>query len=309
MLRFPLILAQDAAAETAGTEESNAYGEGAEQLADKVMSGNFSEITTGEVWTLAQPIIVAVVLIIVVLLIAGWAKKLTVKATTKAKVDITLAKFFGNIAKWVIMLLGAITILQTFGVEATSFAAVVAALGFAVGMALSGTLGNVASGIMLLIFRPFKVGDVVNVAGVVGSVDEIGLFTTSIDTPDKRRFIVPNGSISNATIENISHHSVRRVDVGVGVDYTADIDKTRSVLEAAAQSVEAGLADPAPAIVLGDLGDSAVNWTVRLWVNAGDFWPTKEALTRAVKMHLDQAGIGIPFPQMDVHVDGKVANA
>jgi len=170
-------------------------------------------------------------------------------------------------------------------------------------MALSGTLGHFASGVMLLIFRPFKVGDVINAAGVIGKVYEIELFTTALDTPDNRRIIVPNGSIYGATIENISHHPTRRVDVAVGVDYSADIDKTREVLDAAARSVEGILSDPPHAIVLGDLGDSAVNWTVRVWCNSADYWGIKEQLTRAVKQHLDQAGIGIPFPQMDVHLD------
>jgi len=159
---------------------------------------------------------------------------------------------------------------------------------------------------MLLIFRPFKVGDVVRVADVFGTVDEIELFTTAVDTFDKRRIIVPNNQIVGAIIENVSYHKQRRVDVSVGVEYAADIDQTRAVLEKAAASVEQGLKDPAPQVVLGDLGDSSVGWTVRVWVNAGDFWPAKEAATRAVKTHLDEAGIGIPFPQMDVHLDGTI---
>ncbi|MEZ6192315.1 MAG: mechanosensitive ion channel family protein [Phycisphaerales bacterium] len=128
------------------------------------------------------------------------------------------------------------------------------------------------------------------------------LFTTAIDTFDNRRIIVPNGAIYGSTIENITHHGKRRVDVNVGVSYSADIDKTREVLNAAALSVEGILSDPAHAVVLGDLGASSVNWTVRVWCNTADFWPIKEKATRAVKKHLDEAGIGIPFPQMDVHL-------
>ena len=130
-----------------------------------------------------------------------------------------------------------------------------------------------------------------------------------MDTPDNRRIIVPNGAIFGGTIENITYHEERRVDVGVGVEYTADIDKTREVLEKAAASLEGVIEGEGRGmqVVLGDLGDSSVNWTVRAWVATSEFWPSKQALTRAVKMHLDEAGIGIPFPQMDVHVDGGLS--
>jgi small conductance mechanosensitive channel len=311
LLALPtLVLGQaDDAAEEANVADQLATSEVAEAATSiwgKIVAGDFDAITTAEIMGVLLPIGQAIVLILLVLLVAGWARRLVTSAATRAKVEITLAKFFGAIVKWAILLLGAITVLQTFGIQATSFAAVLAGLTVGIGLALSGTLGNVASGVMLLIFRPFKVGDVVSVAGVVGSVDEIGLFTTSVDTPDKRRIILPNNSIVGAIIENISHHDTRRVDVAVGVDYGASIDDTRKVLEKAAASIPQGLGDPAPAIVLLDLGDSAVNWAVRLWVNAGDYWPVKDALTRAVKVHLDEAGIGIPFPQMDVHLDGKV---
>lgn len=278
----------------------------AARLWEKISSGNFNEITLPEIWTIAQPIVVAIVLIIVVLLIAGWARKLTIKATSKARVEITLAKFFGNLVKWAIMIMGAVTILQTFGVEATSFAAVVAALGFAVGMALSGTLGNVAAGVMLLVFRPYRVGDVINVNGVTAKVEEIELFTTTFDTPDNRRIIMPNGEIFGATIENVSHHATRRVDVSVGTAYEADIDQTRAALMAAAGSVEGRLPDQEPVIYLSELGGSSIDWAVRVWVNAADYWAVKERLTRDVKYALDKAGIGIPYPQRDIHVPNAI---
>jgi len=249
------------------------------------------------------PLLFALIILVVAYLLAGVTNRAVRNAMTRAKVDVTLARFFGKMARYLVLILGVIIALGKMGVEVTAFAAILAAAGFAVGMALSGTLGHFASGVMLLIFRPFKVGDVVNAGGITGKVYEIELFTTALDTPDNRRIIVPNGAIYGSTIENISHHNTRRVDVAVGVDYAADIDKTREVLDAAANSVEGILTDPAHAVVLGDLGDSAVNWTVRIWCNAADYWGIKEAATRAVKQHLDQAGIGIPFPQMDVHVD------
>ncbi len=249
------------------------------------------------------PLLFALIILIAAYILSGIASRSVTKAVTKAKIDLTLARFFGKMAKYTVLILGVIIALGKMGVEVTAFAAILAAAGFAVGMALSGTLGHFASGVMLLIFRPFKIGDVVNAGGITGKVYEISLFTTAMDTPDNRRIIIPNGAIYGSTIENISHHDTRRVDVAVGVDYSADIDKTREILDAAARSVEGTLTDPAHAIVLGNLGDSSVNWTVRVWCNAADYWGIKEAATRAVKQHLDNAGIGIPFPQMDIHMD------
>ena len=149
----------------------------------------------------------------------------------------------------------------------------------------------------------YKVGDVVTVSGTTGKVDEVELFTTTLDTPDNRRFIIPNSAIFGSTIENITFHPRRRVDVAVGVSYSADIDKTRQVLIAAANSIEKTLDDPEKVIMLTGLGASSVDWVVRVWANTSDFWGVKEDLTRAIKMHLDEAGISIPFPQMDIHLD------
>jgi len=255
---------------------------------------------------------VSLVKVIVILfigwIIAGWARRITRKALNKAGVDLTLSKFSSNMARWAVLAVVFIAVLGVFGIETTSFAALIAAGGLAVGLAFQGTLGNIAAGIMLLVFRPFKVGDVINAAGVVGKVDEIELFTTTLDTPDNRRIIIPNGAVFGSTIENITHHATRRVDVAVGVDYGAGIDETRAILEKVVASLDSVLPDPASAVVLGDLGDSAVGWTCRVWVKKEDFWGVKEALTREVKMQLDAAGIGIPFPQMDVHVDGSITS-
>jgi len=291
---------------SSGAAEESAITDAASGLWGKVSNGEFDQITLPEVWAIAQPIVVAIVLIIVVLMVAGWARKLTIKATTKARVEITLAKFFGNLVKWAIMIMGAVTILQTFGVEATSFAAVVAALGFAIGMAMSGTLGNVAAGVMLLIFRPYRVGDVISVNGVTAKVEEIELFTTTFDTPDNRRIIMPNSSIFGNTIENVSHHTTRRVDVAVGTAYEADIDQARAVLMEAANNVEGRLTDKEPVIYLSELGGSSIDWSVRVWSNAADYWAVKDHLTRDVKYALDKAGIGIPFPQRDIHVPNAI---
>lgn len=300
----------DTLAETAQTAAEPGATEGFGDLVSRITSGDMSSETWILAWeTIGQPVLLAIVLIVAVLFIAGWIKGMTTKACRKANVEETLARFLGNMIRYLVLFAGGIAILGTLGIETTSFAAVLAAAGFAVGMALSGMLGNVAAGVMLLFFRPFKVGDAVNAGGTTGKVIEIGLFTTAFDTPDNRRIIVPNGSIFGGTIENISHHDTRRVAVSVGTEYGADIDKTREILMAAAKATPNILQDPEPAIVLSGLGGSSIDWSVRVWVNASDFWGVTDQLTRDVKVALDNAGIGIPFPQMDVHMDGKIAQA
>ncbi len=257
--------------------------------------------------TYGIPTIKVIVMLIAAFLVAAWAGRVVTKMCTKSKIEMTLARFFGKMAKWGVMILALLSILSIFGVQTTSFAAVIGAAGLAVGLAFQGTLGNFASGIMLLVFRPFVVGDVVTVAGTTGKVFEIDLFNTALDTPDNIRVIVPNGAVFGSTITNISHHDTRRVDVAVGTDYPADLDAARATLLEAAKGIDHVLADPEPAAVLCDLGDSCINWSVRVWAKSEDYWAVKDALTREVKNRLDGANIGIPFPQMDLHVDGKLA--
>jgi len=248
-----------------------------------------------------------VVILLVAWILAGWVARIIRSRGEKAKrVDTTLALFFSNLARWAILVLGLITAIGVVGIPTASFAALIAAAGLAIGLALQGSLGNFASGVMLLIFRPFKVGDYVEVGGTSGTVMEIQLFATIIDTPDNRRMIVPNGEVFGQTIENVSYHSERRVDVAVGTDYGADLDRVRGVLKAAAEALPQKLADKDVAIVLQELGGSSIDWSVRVWVAASDFWPARDELTRLVKQHLDKAEIGIPFPQMDVHLDKAV---
>jgi len=166
----------------------------------------------------------ALVLLVLAWIVAGWAGGATRRGLRRAKVDDTLARFFGNLAKWVVLLAGILSILGIFGVETASFAGILAGAAFAVGMAFAGTLGNFAAGVLLLTFRPFKVGDVISAAGVTGKVEEIGLFATVLDTPDNRRMIVGNQSIVGSNIENITFHETRRVQVDVGTDYGADLE-------------------------------------------------------------------------------------
>jgi len=248
------------------------------------------------------PIVGVVVLLAVAYVIAGWVAKLVMKALEKAKVDRTLSKFFGSAAKWSLMVLALIACLGVFGVETTSFAAVIGAAGLAIGLAFQGSLSNLSAGVMLLIFRPFKAGDVISVAGQLGKIDSIELFSTKMDTPDNRRVILPNSSVFGSVLENITYHETRRVDVSVGVEYGAEIDRARQVLTEAAKNVPDTLSDPPPQVILLELGDSSVNWQVRVWCKTEDYWTVLDAATTQVKVALDQAGIGIPFPQVDVHM-------
>lgn len=252
--------------------------------------------------TYGGQVVVALVVLCAGWIFAGWVGSVTRKALARARIDETLSRFLGKLARWGVLLLVVLACLSVFGVETTSFAAVIGSVGIAVGLAFQGTLSNFAAGIMLLMFRPFNVGDVITVAGQTGKVNAIELFATTLDTFDNRRFIIPNGQVFGSTIENITYHPRRRADVAVGVSYAADIDHTREVLTKAAGVVPGALDDPEPAIILLDLGDSAVNWSVRVWAKSEEFGDVKQAATRAVKVALDKAGIEIPFPQMDVHL-------
>jgi len=235
--------------------------------------------------------------------LANWIRNLIRGGLDTPGVDRTLTKFAGNFAYYGIFLLAIFAALETLGVETASFVAVLAAASFAVGLALQGTLANFAAGIMLLVFRPFSVGDYVEIADETGFVKEIQLFFTRLQTRENRLVIVPNGDIFGSTIENIFAHDEIRVDCDVGTDYPADIDETREVLLDAARSVDDRLEEKGEQAALVELGGSSINWQVRVWARPEDYFRLKQELTREVKYHLDEAGIGIPFPQMDVHLD------
>lgn len=244
-------------------------------------------------------------LIALLFLIIGWwaARKietLTTRALTRMKLDLMLTRFIANLTRWTLITLVVLATLGTLGVRTTTFAAVIAAAGIAIALACQGVLASLAAGILLLALRPFKVGDTIRAAGETGTVVEVGLFTTLLNTPDNRHLTLQNKAVFGDNIENITFHPRRRIDIPIGIAYAADIDHTRAILEAAAQATPGALTDPAPAITLDAFGDSAVNWTVRLWTLTPDFGTTRQALIRQIKNALDQAAIGIPYPTMDV---------
>ncbi len=259
-----------------------------------------------ELWPLitsyAIRIVGVVALFVFAWIVAGRIRILVSRSLEKAGFDTTLAAFLANASRWLIIILALLGCLGAFGIETTSFAALLGAAGLAIGLAFQGSLSNVAAGAMLLMFRPFKVGDVIIVSGHTGKVSELGLFSTAIDTPDNRRMILPNAGVFGAPIENVTFHDVRRVDVSVGCDYGADLNATRTALEGAIAAVKEKVADPASTVVLMGLGDSSVNWQVRVWCNTADYFAVLEDATGAVKDSLDAAGSGIPYPTMDINL-------
>lgn len=255
------------------------------------------------------PYAIGVVKVILVLfvtwIVAGIVARIVSRALGKARLDETLSRFFTKLTRWMLLLMGLLACLSIFGVETTSFAAVIGAAGLAVGLAFQGTLSNFASGVMLLVFRPFKVGQFVKVGGEAGTIYEIDLFTTSMDTTDNRRVIIPNSAIFTSTIENVSFHPKRRVDVNVGTAYDADIDRTRQIFESIVEGIEYRLEDSESKVVLLELGASSIDWQLRVWCKSEFYWDLKQELIRSVKYALDNEGIGIPFPQMEIHMSSQ----
>ncbi len=244
----------------------------------------------------------AIVLLFVVWIAGGWARRVVQKGLGRASFDPTLTKFFGNMARWQVIIAGLLGVLGYFGIETTSFAAILAGAGLAIGMALSGTLGNFASGVMLLIFRPFKIGDYIEAGGTAGAVQEIAIFSTTLHSPDNVRITVPNSGIFGSTVKNYSYNETRRNDMVFGISYDDDIGKAVEVIRRALDRDERVLKDPAPVIAVGELADSSVNLLVRPWCKAPDYWALRWDLTRKIKEDLEAAGCSIPYPQQDVYM-------
>jgi small conductance mechanosensitive channel len=262
------------------------------------------------VTTYGLDVVAAIVILIVGWVAASWADRVTRKALTRTpKIDAMLAGFLAGLVKYGILVFTFLAVLAQFGIQTTSFIAVLATAGLAVGLALQGTLSNVAAGVMLLIFRPFKTGDYVEGGGVAGSVDSVSLFVTEMHTPDNVHLIVPNSQLWNTAIRNYSHHPTRRVDFVFGIAYEDDIDAAMRIINGCIDNDQRALKDPAPMVVVGELADSSVNLITRVWVANADYWGVKFDLTKAVKEALDKGGITIPFPQRMVHTAGHAQAA
>ena len=244
---------------------------------------------------------------IVILIVGYWLAGKLSKAIRRwldrfERVDSTLKPLFANIVRYVVLIVTLVAVLAQFGVQTTSIIAVLGAAGLAIGLALQGTLQNIAAGIMLLLLRPFKVGDFIDAAGKMGTVIELGLFSTEFKTPDGICIITPNGSIWGASVTNYSRNATRRIDVVAGISYNDDIDKARDVLLGLMTGDDRVLKDPAPETMVVALGDSSVNINMRCWVNSGDYWGTLTDLNQSAKVQIEAAGCSIPYPQHDVHM-------
>lgn len=253
------------------------------------------------------PLIGVLLVFLLGLFAATQIRKATERALVRAKIEVTLARFLSKVASWTFIGLVVLTILSTVGVNITSLAALLGATGLAVGLAIQGALTNLSSGIMLLIFRPFRLGDVVRLDGELGTVADMELFTTRLDTLDNRRIVMPNSKIYGNKIENLTRNPQRRVEIPVGISYKADFEETKRALEAAMTRVPLVLQTPAPAVIAVGFGESAVNWEVRLWCIPTDVVQVRSDAVREIKRALDAAGIQIPFPQRDLHLDGAVS--
>jgi len=266
-------------------------------------------IDVDKIWTMITEfamdyglrLIGAVVLLVVGRIVAGALRGGARKALKRGGTDEAVVAFAGSLAYWLVIVAVWLAVLGAFGVETASLVAVLGAVGFAVGFALQGSLSNFAAGIMLLIFRPFRIGDVVEVAGVLGSVREMALFTTIINTPDNIRIIVPNSKIFGDIIKNITAEETRRVDMVVGIGYGSDIAKAMEIIQVLLAADARVLKEPEPQIAVGELADSSVNLLVRPWSKTSDYWGVKLDFTRAVKEAFDREGIEIPFPQVTMH--------
>ncbi len=272
----------------------------------------FNLIQTGSpilsfILTWGMRIGLALIIFFVGRILVRWIVRFSRTYMERTKLDDMLVNFVCNILSWSLLFLVIIGALNQLGVDTTALIAILGAGSLAVGLALQDSMKNFASGVLLILFHPFKTGDYVEAGGTSGIVETITLFTSTLRTPDNREIIVPNGAIYNGTITNYSAHATRRVDMVFGIGYDDDIRKAKELLNQIVDADERILSDPAPQIVVGELADSSVNFFVRPWVKSSDFWDVQCDLTEKVKLAFDDSGISIPYPQMDVHMRNGAA--
>ncbi len=254
-------------------------------------------------------VISAIAILIVGWMVSRWAGKTTRKALTRPRFDATLAIIFSTVVRYFIMIVVLVAILSQFGVQTASIIAALGAAGLAIGLALQGTLSNIAAGVMLLFLRPFQVGDFIDAEGISGTVDELGLFTTQMRTADGIYVSVPNSNIWNRQILNYSRLPTRRVNIPLGISYSDDIAKAQQVLMELMQKDSRVLQTPEPQVLVTGLGDSSVDLAIRCWSSAGDYWALLWELNKASKERLEEAGITIPFPQRELRIISESAQA
>jgi small conductance mechanosensitive channel len=249
---------------------------------------------------------VDIVLAIIILILGRWAAKAVVKLVerimTKRDVDSTLSRFAASMIFALLMAVVIIAALGQLGIETTSLVAIVGAAGLAIGLALQGSLANLAAGVMLILFRPFKAGEYVEAGGVSGTVNAISIFHTTLITPDNKRVILPNAQITSNSITNYTAEDRRRIDMVFGIGYGDDIKRAKEVIDAVLSEDDRILKDPAPTVGIMELGSSSVDFVVRPWVRTSDYWNVFFSLNERMKLRFDAEGISIPFPQREVHI-------
>jgi len=271
----------------------------------------------GQLWMQVQDVVAVwglkVIAAIAIFIIGRWIAKLLRRGVKRmlerAAVEPIISGFTTSIVYIALLVFVVIAALGQLGIQTTSFIAILGAAGLAIGLALQGSLANFAAGFLMIIFRPFKVGDFIEGAGVMGVVREIQVFTTTLRTPDNKTIIIPNAKLSGDNIVNYSAEETRRVDMTVGVSYDADLSKVREVLNDIISKDTRILPDPAPQVAVAELADSSVNFIVRLWTKTEDYWGVRFDATETIKNRFDAEGIGIPFPQRDIHIVGGSAAA
>lgn len=297
MLNFKLQEQAPTSAEPAATSTESMMDTVSNMSTDDV-----GALVTDYVIPFALDLLIAIVIFVAGRFIVKQVVKLVGKGLSKANYDDMLVDFLKSILSAVLTLVVIIVALSQLGIDTTSLVAILGAAGLAIGLSLQGSLSNFAAGVMLLVFKPFKAGNFIEAGGAMGVVDNIGIFTTTMHTPDNKEIIVPNGAIYGGNITNFSAMDTRRVDMTFGVGYNDDIKKVKEILTEMINADERVLKDPAPQVALSELADSSVNFIVRPWVNASDYWGLMFDFTEAVKLRFDQEGISIPYPQMDVHL-------
>ena len=250
---------------------------------------------------------------VIIFIVGRWVAKAVTKfmgrVMTRNNVDETLIKFVGNLCYVALLALVVVAALSKLGIQTASFVAILGAAGLAIGLALQGSLSNFAAGVLMIIFRPFQVGHYIEAAGVEGSVEEIQIFTTQLKTTDNKTVIVPNATVMANVITNYSDKDTRRVDMVFGIGYDDDIDKARAIINEIISSDERVLKEPDPKILVSELADSSVNFSVRAWTKSDDYWGFYFDTIETVKKRFDQEGISIPFPQRDVHIYQETVSA
>lgn len=268
------------------------------------MSGQVEKIAEQILTILATyglDVVAAIIILILGWWFARWAKRFLHRRLSRTgKIDLMLVGFFSSFVKYAILTFTVIAVLSQFGVQTTSLITVLGAAGLAIGLALQGTLSNVAAGVMLLIFRPFRVGDYVEVAGVGGVVKDVSLFITEMSTPDNIQITVPNGQIWGNVIRNFTVNDTRRIDLAVGIGYVSRLQHAFDAIRATIERDPRILKEPEPLAALSGLGASSLDLTVRAWVKTADYWPVRFDLLRAIKETLDAEGIEIPYPHQVV---------